>query len=398
MSIHVDIKKNLGEYCLDIQFDAASRRIGILGASGCGKTLTLKSIAGIFRPDEGRITVGEKVFFDSREKINIPPQRRHIGYLFQNYALFPNMTVEENLAIGLRYGGTPAGEGSRRGRGRSHSASVPGGNDEAGLSRDALSGTAAAGTGHSRQDDPEGRVREIVRMLSLTGLEKLYPPQLSGGQQQRVALGRILAYMPEVILLDEPFSALDSYLRDRLQTELFEILSDYPGTIIMVSHSRDEIYRFADELVVIDGGRVISFGETKAIFRNPENKATARLTGCKNFSRAERIDAHTLYAPDWGIRLTLQREVPEWIQHVGYRAHYFEPVYGERKENCIRFSLKSKADMPFEKNFYLRPETDAFRPEDVITWFVQRDFWPVLEEKGLPDYLQFKEEGILFLR
>ena len=398
MSIHVDIKKNLGEYCLDIQFDAASRRIGILGASGCGKTLTLKSIAGIFTPDEGRITVGDKVFYDSGKGINILPQKRHIGYLFQNYALFPNMTVEENLAIGLRYGGNSAGSARGTGRRKGRSAAASEDSSAGNLSRGDGSGTAGPDAGPSRQDDPDARVRDIVRMLSLTGLEKLYPPQLSGGQQQRVALGRILAYMPEVILLDEPFSALDSYLRDRLQTELFEILSDYPGTIIMVSHSRDEIYRFAEEVVVIDGGRVISSGDTKAIFRNPENKATARLTGCKNFSRAERIDAHTLYAPDWGIRLTLRREVPEWIQHVGYRAHYFEPVYGERKENCIRFSLKSQADMPFEKNFYLRPETDAFRPEDVITWFVQRDFWPVLEEKGLPDYLQFKEEGILFLR
>ena len=356
MQICVGIKKKLGDFTLESRFEGNSRHIGILGASGCGKTLTLKSIAGIFTPDEGKIRAGDRVLFDSGAGINLPPQKRNIGYLFQNYALFPNMTVEENLAVGLRL---RAGRDSRK---------------------------------------VETRVREVVELLSLQGLEKHYPSQLSGGQQQRTALGRILAYSPELILLDEPFSALDSYLKDRLQTELYEILENYPGIIVMVSHSRDELYRFADELVVMDEGKVVSVGGTKDIFRHPDNKAAARLTGCKNFSRAVRVDAHTIFAEDWGITLRLKRDVPDWIRHVGYRAHYFEPVYGDRQENCIRFSLQSRADMPFEKNFYVKPERDTWNREDLLTWFVQRDQWAELDERGLPDYLRFREEGVLLLK
>ena len=216
-----------------------------------------------------------------------------------------------------------------------------------------------------------------------------------------MALARIMAYEPDVILLDEPFSALDMYLKDQLQRELIEMLEDYQGTVILVSHDRDEVYRFSEELLIIDQGRIVRAGETKQIFQNPIAKEAARLTGCKNFSRAERIDSHTLRAADWGITLHISREIPEDTVYIGYRAHDFIPVWGGRGENMIRFSLESSAVLPFERNYYIRPETggaeDIGSPGEVLCWFVQRDKTALLDERGMPDYLAFAEDGILFL-
>lgn len=167
MGIKVDIKRKLGEFSLDINFQTESKRIGILGASGCGKSMTLKSIAGIETPDFGMIQIDDKVLFDSANKVDLKPQKRNVGYLFQNYALFPTMTVAKNIAAGLK--------GSK--------------------------------------EEKQKKVQEMIEKFELTGLADRLPGQLSGGQQQRVALARIMAYEPDVILLDEPFSALDVFLK-----------------------------------------------------------------------------------------------------------------------------------------------------------------------------------------
>ncbi len=355
MAVNIEIRRRLDNFQLDIRFHSESRRIGILGASGCGKSMTLKSIAGIELPDEGHIEVEGRTFFDREKKINLKPQIRNVGYLFQNYALFPTMTVEKNIAAGLR--------GSRK--------------------------------------EKEARVREMVEKFCLQGLEKRLPGQLSGGQQQRVALARIMGYEPEVILLDEPFSALDMYLRDQLQRELAEMLADYKGTVIMVSHNRDEVYRFGEELLVIDQGKTAVAGGTKEIFRNPVSMEAARLTGCKNFSKVRRIDAHTAEAEDWGIILTLQQEMPEYTKYIGYRAHDFIPVWrkkcdGDKDESeiysgMLPFEPESSAELPFEQNYYIKAKV-------TVCWFVQRERMRELEEKGLPDYLAFDEKQLLFLR
>ena len=345
MGVSVHIKKQLDSFLLDISFESEAKRIGILGASGCGKSMTLKSIAGIVVPDEGKIEAGRRVFFDSSARINLKPQKRNAGYLFQNYALFPTMTVEKNIAAGLR--------GNR-------------------------AETAA-------------RVKQMAEKFQLQGLEKRLPSELSGGQQQRVALARIMAYEPDIILLDEPFSALDMYLKDQLQRELSEMLKDYEGTVILVSHNRDEVYRFSEELLIIDQGKIAVSGKTKEIFENPVSREAARLTGCKNFSRARRMDAHTAEALDWGITLHTSGEIPEDTLWIGYRAHDFVPVWGGGGENMLKFDLESSAELPFEQNYYIRAE-------ETVCWFVQREKMREIKEKGLPDYLRLEEEKMLFLR
>ena len=177
--LKVNIQKELKEFDLDVDFELKSKRLGILGPSGCGKSMTLKSIAGIVNPDDGFISLNDTVYFDSSNKTNLKPQKRNVGYLFQNYALFPNMTVEENIAIGLG------------------------------------------------KDCDKNHLYEIIKRFHLNGLEKRYPRQLSGGQQQRVALARIMAYSPDVILLDEPFSAMDTFLKEQLRLELVNSLRDF---------------------------------------------------------------------------------------------------------------------------------------------------------------------------
>lgn len=350
MSIKVQIQKKLGSFLLDIDFQSGSRRLGILGASGCGKSITLKSIAGIETPDRGCIAVEGRTLFDSDHRINLKPQKRKVGYLFQNYALFPTMTVEENIGAGLK--------GSRLER--------------------------------------QIRVHEMIKKFQLEGLEKRLPGQISGGQQQRTALARIMAYEPNVILLDEPFSALDMYLKDQMQQELIEMIADYEGTVIMVSHNRDEIYRFSEELIVMDEGYVAASGETKELFRNPVSKEAARLTGCKNFSRVLRLDSHTAEASDWGVTLRTVREIPEDIKWFGYRAHDFVPVWGGRGGNMLPFDLESTALLPFERNYYLRPENRESGQN--ICWFVQREKTEALDRNGLPDFLLFRDDKILFLK
>ena len=356
--IKAEIKKKIGSFELDVMIESDAKRIGILGASGSGKSMTLRSIAGIEDVDRGHIEVNGRTLYDSAEKVNLRPQKRNVGYMFQNYALFPTMTVLQNVMAGLK----------------------------------------------GRSEESKSRAISMISRVGLEGLEKRLPGELSGGQQQRVALARIMVTEPELILLDEPFSALDGYLRDHMQVEMMEMLEDYQGQVLMVSHSRDELYRFSEELFVVKDGRILRHDDTQAVFQDPGRVEVAKLTGCKNFSDARVIDSHTIDALTWGIRLHCEREIPEDTCHIGYRAHYFEPVWGDRQENCISFDLAREDILPFERNYYVKPECiqdskDAINIsyDDLICWFVQGEEQKMLDERGLPDYLKLNEKHILFL-
>ncbi|MCR5035644.1 MAG: ATP-binding cassette domain-containing protein [Clostridia bacterium] len=347
MSISVDINKRLGDFSLEISFETDAKRIGILGPSGCGKSITLKSIAGIEKPDSGHIRIDNRVLFDQGQKINLKPQKRRVGYMFQNYALFPTMNVVQNIGAGL--------------------------------------GVA--------DEDKSARISDMIERFHLQGLEKHLPGQLSGGQQQRVALARIMAYRPDIILLDEPFSALDEHLKERLQHEMISMLEDYEGQVILVSHNRDEIYRFSEELLIMDDGHVMARGQTERLFGDPGSVAVARMTGCKNFSDAERLDDHRIRLKEWGVTLELEREIPEDIDAIGYRAHAFEPVWGERQKNCLPFRLSGVDELPFERRYYLLPEEG-----ELICWFIQDNERAQMEGKPHPDYLKLREESVMLLR
>lgn len=313
MAVEIRLRKKYNNFALDVQFKTESKRIGILGASGCGKSMTLRGIAGVQHVDEGYVKVGEEILFDSSNRINRKPQKRHVGYLFQNYALFPTMTVAENVMAGL----------------------------------------------HGSKAENQKRMKMMLQRFQLEKVERNLPEELSGGQQQRVALARIMAYQPEVIL---------------------------------VSHNRDEIYRFSDELFIMEEGKVLCQGKTKEVFLNPRLKTAARLTGCKNIAAIERKDTQTFEVPDWRGVVHCKKPIPEHAAYIGYRAHEFCPIWGNEIENCIPFQLKSAAELPFEKKYFAQGNNG-----EEICWFVQRDQWKTLEKKGFPDYLQIVEEHILFL-
>lgn len=276
MALTARIEKRWGAFRLNVDLSAESgQALALLGASGCGKSVTLKCIAGIDKPDRGRIVLDGQVLFDSERGVNLPPQKRRIGFLFQNYALFPNMTVEQNIAVSL-------GRLSRFQRKR--------------------------------------RAEELLAALRLEGLARLYPRQLSGGQQQRTALARILASEPQALLLDEPFSALDSYLKWQLELELQDLLARFPGPVLWVSHDRGEVYRSCRRVCVLEGGQSSPVTEMAQLMTNPVTVSAARLSGCKNDVPVRRGPAPGLVeVPDWGLTLRAAAPWREGVTRLGLR-------------------------------------------------------------------------------
>jgi iron(III) transport system ATP-binding protein len=211
----------------------------LLGPSGCGKSTTLMSLAGFQTPNEGRIAVGADTFFDAERRIDVPAEQRNLGIVFQSYAVWPHMTVFENLAFPLKV---------RKVR------------------RRALA----------------DRVREVLELVDMAQYEKRYPHQLSGGQQQRVALARALVYSPSVLLLDEPFSNLDAKLRERARTWVKDLQHRLGLTTIFVTHDQDEALSMSDRVVVMDRGVIQQIGTPEEVYRQPSNRFVAEFVGRVN--------------------------------------------------------------------------------------------------------------------
>ncbi|MCH7655973.1 MAG: ATP-binding cassette domain-containing protein [Chloroflexi bacterium] len=237
MALEVAFRAHAGSFVLDVAFATDGGTTAILGPSGAGKTLTLRAIAGLLRPDGGRIAVNGRTLFDGDAGIDVPARKRRVGLVFQEYALFPHLSVADNLAYGLR--GRP-------------------------------------------RDEADRAVRAMVAMLGLDGLETRRPAELSGGERQRVAVGRALAPSPDLLLLDEPFSALDAPTREALVADFASLRSRLQMPAVLVTHDVAEAYALADHLLVLDGGRVLQSGERDAVFHAPSSPAAARLLGVRN--------------------------------------------------------------------------------------------------------------------
>jgi ABC-type sulfate/molybdate transport systems, ATPase component len=311
MGLFVDIEKRLGDFRLKVRFEAENEVLALLGASGCGKSMTLKCIAGIEKPDKGRVVLDGKALFDSEKGINLPPQKRRVGYLFQQYALFPNMTVRQNMLAGIR-----------------------------------------------GKENREEKVKRMVKAMRLEGMENKRPHQLSGGQQQRVALARILLNEPELLLLDEPFSALDSHLRFRLEQEMREVLHRFDKTVLLVSHNRDEVFRLSDAVAIMNGGRIETIGKRADVFHTPKTRNGAILTGCKNISPIRKLDRTRVLALDWNMELNVNDgDALESASFIGIRLHdialkseetnHFSCMVTEVIENPFSYTVMLKrADSP----------------------------------------------------
>lgn len=344
MSIFVDIEKTLGNFRLKVAFEAGNETLALLGASGSGKSMTLKCIAGIETPDKGRIVVDDVVLFDSEKHIDLTPQQRHTGLMFQNYALFPNMTVLQNIRAGA-----------------------------------------------NREPDKKKREAAVAAVMDSFGLMPLaghLPSQLSGGQQQRTALARILVSNPRILLLDEPFSALDNHLRFRLEQEVRQTIAEFGKTVLLVSHDRDEVFRLADSIAVVNSGTIDAFGTKAEVFRNPQTRMGAMLTGCKNISAVEVLDETHIRAKDWDMTLEVPGFTPEG-QAVGIRMHDIRPGGGK---NGFRCRVAGEIENPFSYTVMLQANPSAAP----IGWEMNKELWQSLRAEEVEICLP--PEALLLLK
>ena len=344
MSLVLDIKKRYPGFTLDIQLEAGEERVGLLGASGCGKSCTLRCIAGVETPDEGKIVVNGVTFFDSAAGINLSPQERKCALLFQSYQLFPNMTVADNVCAGVRDAG-----------------------------------------------DAAARKRLAERYLSIFGLADFvdrYPARLSGGQQQRVALARMVAAHPGIFMFDEPMSALDSYLKSALEQNMLDLFDVCNRTVLYVSHDIDESLRFCDRIAVVDAGCIVEMDRGRELVNRPQSVAGLKLSGCKNAPAAEYAGPHMVHVPPWGIDVHTAREVPQDVKCLGLRAFYVERAEGPG-ENCYRVRVDRVSDARFERmallGFLDRDDADgaavAFETNE-MSYLHQHMFWRVSMREG----------------
>lgn len=345
MSLSVEIKKKFENFTLQVKLEKEKGILGLLGASGSGKSVTLQCIAGLLTPDEGKICLNGRTLFDSEKGINLPPQERRVGYLFQNYALFPHMTVEKNILCGL------SAEKDRKKR--------------------------------------REKMQEAAKLFQIEPILKKYPGELSGGQQQRTALARILVSEPELLLLDEPFSALDAYLRDQLQIQVRELLEHFGRDTVLVSHSRDEVYQLCSRLALLEQGEILECGETKAVFQNPGSRTGAVLTGCKNIAAARKTGEYEVEMPEWGVRFGTARSVGDNLVAVGVRAHHFSP---DEEENSYPVVCSGKMEGPFETTVLFQ-YGEKERETGKLWWRISGE----QKAEKLPERLGVAAEHILLL-
>lgn len=342
MTFEVNIEKKLNTFTLAAAFNSEQDHTALLGASGSGKSMILKCIAGIEKPDKGYIKVNDRILFDAEKKIDLKPQDRKVGYLFQDYALFPNFTVKKNIACALR---------------------------------------------NKRHKE---KVRDLMQRLDIVELANFYPAELSGGQKQRVALARLLASEPEILMLDEAFSALDTFLKEKVELEMKQFLTDYSGDVIIVSHDRNEAYRLCQKLVILDRGHTIEKGELKEVFAAPQYLATSKITGTKNFSAIRKLDDHHLEALDWGIRLTTAEKISPQIRMIGIRAHDFYAVDDESWQNGFAVKGVGDTQTPFEYQYLCQTNFST----ETLWWKVDKS----AEQQKFTGYLAVEPKHIQLLK
>ncbi len=344
MSIYIDIEKKFSDFHLHAHFEGDDEVIALLGASGCGKTMTLKCIAGIETPDRGKIIVNGRTLFDSEKHINLSPQKRLVGLLFQNYALFPNMTVVQNITAGTR--------------------------------RDKIK-------------SPEPLVMELMKRFDLIDVANHYPHQLSGGQQQRTALARLLISKPEILLLDEPFSALDSHLRFRMEQEVRQVIKEFGKTVLLVSHNRDEVFRLSDKIAIVCEGHIDAFGDKDTVFSNPKTRNAAILTGCKNISPIQKIDDYHCIASDWNLKLETAHKIGD-ATFVGIRMHDISYGTGDNSYLC---DVVDVIENPFSYTVMLRVCDDSCSMP--FGWELDKVLWRSIEASQM--HINIPRENLLLL-
>ncbi|MDJ0674748.1 MAG: molybdate ABC transporter permease subunit [Calothrix sp. MO_167.B42] len=341
----VDIEKKLPGFDLQVCFATDNQTLGLLGGSGAGKSMILRCIAGIETPTKGQIILNGRVLFDSQRGINLPSRDRRVGLLVQNYALFPHMSVAQNIAFGLPKQ----------------------------LSKLAI----------------QQEIESQLIVMQLEGLGDRYPHQLSGGQQQRVALARALASQPEALLLDEPFSALDTHLRSQLEQQMIGILREYQGISLFVTHNMEEAYRVCPNLLVMEQGREVHHGSRYEVFQHPNTVSVAQLTGCKNVSRASSQASQIVEAIDWDCHLRVREPIPDSLAiYIGIRAHQISFTDNPERENTFPCWLVRSSETPHRMTLFLKLHSPPNNSQDYhLQAEVFKEKWMAIRDKPLPWYV-----------
>jgi molybdate transport system ATP-binding protein len=343
-----DIQKKLRGFSLNVNIAAKPGVTALMGASGSGKSMTLRCIAGISKPDGGRIELNGVTLFDSTKGINLPPQARNAGFLFQDSALFPNMTARRNIMVGAK------------GRPRRERAAVAG---------------------------------ELAEIFHISPHLDKYPHELSGGEKQRCALARIMAGSPDILMLDEPFAALDSHLRWEMELELAAAFQRFKKPVLYVSHNRDEVYRLCGDIVILDNGKSEAGCDKWALFENPMTVRAARLTGCKNIAAAE-MRGERLFVDGWGIAFD-SGDIRADTRHIGIRANHIIPasfVGTDSVAASFPFEIVSEIEDTFTCILMVRKRGTELPP---IRWEMPKKERAKLRE--MPQELAFLRKHILLL-
>ena len=354
MGLEIEAERRLENFTLNVAFRSGKGAAGLLGPSGAGKSMTLRMIAGLSAPDQGRIALNGRVLFDSATKQNVPAARRRIGVVFQDYALFPHLTVAENVAFGLQ-----------------------------------------------TLNEPERRVRveRELEAMQIAELRNRYPKEISGGQRQRVAIARCMAIDPDALLFDEPFAALDPHLRRQTEEQLRKTLADFGGAVVFVTHDMEEAFRFCTDLLVLDQGSVIARGSKHQLFENPGTVAAARLTGCKNIIPAVAVSTNRIRVPTWNCELTTARPTGGGLTHLGYRSHQFRFCEDAGGENVFRCWLVSRNEAPHEMTLYLRLHAppEVAQPAHLQA-DVPKELWLSLNARPQPWNIMLDPARLLLLK
>ena len=353
--LEVQIQKQLPDFLLDISFkiDAKQSPLAILGVSGSGKTTLLRCITGLATPDRGVITLNQITLFDSERGINLSPQERNTSLVWQNYALFPHLTIADNIAFGM----------------------------SAVLSRSQVA-------------------RNIDRQLHTIGLNKskhCLAAELSGGEQQRVALARAFAREPQLTLLDEPCSALDTNLKARLLQFLKQRMNEYRGLTLYVTHNLSEAYRLCPQILVVDRGKAVAFGDRSTIFNRPPNIQTARLIGCQNFSTVKIIHPLLVEAVDWQCRLQLDRPISNH-SHLAIHAHHLKFVAPLETANVFPVWLVEHYESLDRVTVKLKLHSAPRNFQDYhLIGAISYERWRKLQQQTQPWSLQLHSEQVIYL-
>lgn len=348
LSLH--ISKSLHDFDLELKIQSQSRRIAILGASGSGKSWFLRCLAGLEVPDYGWIRIEQETWIDRRTSISLLPKKRRVGFLPQNYALFPHLTVRENILFGV--------------------------------------------------ENPSWKTADSwLKKMGLLPFAEQKPLHLSGGQQQRVALARALATEPNMLLLDEPFSALDAHLRNQLEQQLIADLYHFPGRLFLVTHNVDEAWRLCDEIILIEDGRVIRQGPKEDVFTDPQTVSAAQLTGCKNIAAVSARNSQTIHVNSWNCDLEIPSG-PRNCDSIGIRAHHIELSSATSSEvNTFPCWLARVSESPHRLTLFLKLQS---RPQDdfdaAIQVILPREKAETLLAQEQPWYATFPKKRILRLQ